>query len=983
MPAPTPNQFWTLVAESGLVDADRLAALRAEFEIESLSPAASPEAVTEVIAKWLVRRKVLTLWQVRRIVRGDRGPFFIGDYRLLERLEKDAYQGRAKGHLFRARHEPSGRGVLLMVLDPERCRDLEVWTDIVRRTTVANRAADPMLARTWALEQSGGQRFIVCEDVGGPSLTAELAARGPRPVAEAGPLVLAIARAVAELHRLGVVHGGISLEALRREPLASGPATGRVRLLQFPLVADPHVVPPRPAIDTPEGVRGMGTRVAFLAPELLLPGAGCDPRGDVYAIGCVLHALLSGELPCWQGDAERTLAQAAFVGPAPLEPPQVPVEMATLVSYLLARDPAARYQSAAEAADAIAACLGLPPVSPSLPAQQPFIGPVAAAASEPPVAATSPVAAVLSASRAAGAPVIVTPAAPSPRKPQTSGRWIAAGLGIAALAAVAAGAFVVVGTRPPVEAPRPPVPAAKVETVAVVDGELQPDAEPASVTASEAAAPQGRPVTRLVDAPDAPWASPTHGPPPVLAHLPPGSQLVLLARPADLLASDEGKLFVQALGDRVKQSLAALAATCGCAGEEIEFVQAGWQADPAAGPDAVAMGYAVRGARAFPVADDEAARAQAWGTTTPREVDGETIHVGPSLAYWLPGADGGCVLVAAPEKLLREMVAADAAARERQTAAAWRDRLRATLPPDLEELVGMLDEDRHLTLFGSPDYLLHDGRPVFAGPLAKLVEPLNALLGDESAAAALSLHCGDTFYLELDAIPGRNGAARRGAAALAERIAGLADVVEEYCNALDPHPYGRKLVMRLPRMLGVLAANVRSGVEGKGIVVNCHLPRHAGHNLALAGELAVEQTPGAGATVVAAAPAAATQSAVERLAKRISLTFARDTLEKSIQMLSEEIGMPIEILGRDLELEGITKNQSFGLDEQDQPAEAILGTILARSNPDGKLVYVVRTRDGAESIEITTRAAAAKRGDDLPAMFATGPQAAQEEESAK
>jgi serine/threonine protein kinase len=987
MPIPNPNQFWTLVGESGLVDADRLAALRSEFEIESLSPAATPEAVTEVIAKWLVRRKVLTLWQVRRIVRGDRGPFFIGDYRLLERLEKDAYQGRTMGHLFRARHEPSGRVVLLMVLDAERCRDLEVWTDIVRRTTVASRTADPTLARTWALEQSGGQRFIVCEDVGGTSLTAELAARGPRPVAEVGPLVLAIARAVAELHRLGVVHGGISLEALKREPVAAAePATGRVRLLQFPLVADPHVVPPRPVIDTPEGMHGLGTRVAFLAPELLLPGAVCDPRSDVYAIGCVLHALLAGALPCWQGDAERTLAQAAFVGPPPLGPPQVPVEVATLVSYLVARDPAARYQSAAEAADAIAACLGLSPVSPSLPAQQPFIGPAAAAAPEPPVAATRPAAAVLSTSRAAEPAVIVMPAAPQPRKPQTARRWIAAGLGLAALAASVAGVFIAAGTRVPPAVSKPPALAAKGGAPA--DGaaidkprvEQPPDAEP------KEAALQSRPAARLVDAtdvPNVPWASPTSGSPPVLQHLPPGSQLVLLARPADLLASDDGRLFVKALGSRAQQALAGLAAACGCPPEGIEFVQAGWQADTAAGPDAVAMGYAVRGTQAFPVARDEAARDEAWGKTTPREVDGETIHVGPALAYWLPGVDGGRVLVAAPERLLHEIVAADAVGRERAESADWRDRLQATLPPDLEELVGMLDEDRQVTLFGSPAYLLHDGRPVFAGPLAKLVEPLNALLGEGSAAAALSLHCGDTFYLELDAIPGRSGAARGEAAALADRVAAMTDAVGKYCNTLDLHPYGRELVRRLPWMLGVLTANVRSGVEGKGVVVNCHLPRQAGHNLALASELAVEQSPGAGGAVVTEAIASASQPAVERLAKRISLTFARDTLEKSIQMLAEEIGLPIEILGRDLELEGITKNQSFGLDEQDQPAEAILGTILARSNPDGKLVYVVRRRDGAESIEITTRAAAAKRGDDLPAMFATGSQAAQEEESPK
>jgi hypothetical protein len=458
---------------------------------------------------------------------------------------------------------------------------------------------------------------------------------------------------------------------------------------------------------------------------------------------------------------------------------------------------------------------------------------------------------------------------------------------------------------------------------------------------------------------------------------------VLLARPADLLASHDGRLFVKALGSRAEQSLAALAAACGCLPEEIEFLQAGWQADLAAGPDAVALGYAVRGTRVFPVADDEAARDQAWGKTTPQEVDGETIHVGPALAYWLPGADSGRVLVAAPEKLLREIVAADAVGRERAESADWRDRLQATLPPDLEDLVGMLDEDRHLTLFGAPAYLLHDGRPVFAGPLAKLVEPLNAVLGEGSAAAALSMHCGDTFYLELDAIPGRSSMARGEAAALADRIVAMADTVEAYCNALDPHPYGQKVVRRLPGMVRILTANLRTAVEGKGVVVNCHLPRQAGHNLALASELAVEQSPGVGGAVVTEAIASASDSAMERLTKRISLTFQRDTLEKSIQMLAEEIGLPIEILGRDLELEGITKNQSFGLDEQDQPAEAILGTILARSNPDGKLVYVVRRRDGAESIEITTRAAAAKRGDDLPAMFATGPQAVQEEESPK
>jgi hypothetical protein len=100
----------------------------------------------------------------------------------------------------------------------------------------------------------------------------------------------------------------------------------------------------------------------------------------------------------------------------------------------------------------------------------------------------------------------------------------------------------------------------------------------------------------------------------------------------------------------------------------------------------------------------------------------------------------------------------------------------------------------------------------------------------------------------------------------------------------------------------------------------------------------------------------------------MTLIFTKDTLEKTIQMISEEVGVPMEIVGPDLQLEGITKNQSFSLDEVGRPAEAVLRAILAKANPDGKLMYVIRNRDGVESIEITTRAAAEKRGDPVPAV---------------
>ena len=92
-------------------------------------------------------------------------------------------------------------------------------------------------------------------------------------------------------------------------------------------------------------------------------------------------------------------------------------------------------------------------------------------------------------------------------------------------------------------------------------------------------------------------------------------------------------------------------------------------------------------------------------------------------------------------------------------------------------------------------------------------------------------------------------------------------------------------------------------------------------------------------------------------------------------MVGEDLGIPVVILGSDLQAEGITKNQSFGLEERDQPAREILRKIMIRANPDGKLIYVARAPagGGAETLYITTRAGARQRGEDLPAEFREQP----------
>jgi len=949
MPAPTPDELWQLLVRTRLLAPDAVAPLRAEH---AAAVAAGGDGSTKGLAGWLLNRGLITRWQAKRLVIGDTGPFIVGDYRLLERHERDG-----DGLLFTARHEPTGRLVTLMLLNAKRCRDRDVWAAIVARTAAAHATTDPTTSRTWSLEQQDGATFIVCELVAGTNVADELERLGPLPPQQAGVLAWQIAKAVGELHARGGVHGQLSLDMLRREPPppGGGERNGRVRLLQFPLAGDPHALPSLPAGDVEAGLARLGRRAAYLAPELIQRGGPADARGDVYALGGILHALLSGQPPHWDGGAVTAVKAAAALGPAPL-PDSVPQPLCDVVATMLARDPAKRYADGRVAAAALAGALGL-----AMPADEPAVT-VAAPTSRP-------------ATRAAAA-------RPKP------GRWLAVIGGLAAGAALLAG-VVAMMSRMPV-GPAPGADANKRTTPRRVAGSQDPQPAGAAVAVGEpsaalaSTAPQtaqqtetGGPAApppvavaeEIVNNPDLPWASPTHGPPPALAYLPPGSQLVLLARLAAVEADDEGALFRRSLGPEAEAACDTLITLCGGDTAAIDLVQAGWQAE---GPDEVVGGYAVWFTPGHVAPADEAARAAAWGPTTTETIEGETVHHTKALSLWTPARERGRALVVAPRIMVaRADVVGDRGAKELLIARIIRETkpladddsapLKAALPRDLETLVGMLDADRHLTLWAAPHFLLTSGRPVLAGPLAKLAEPLDSLFGNGLQAVALSLHFGPAAYVEMDAVATLDVPPKTLAPAVAGRVEGLADRVEAYCTALSPDPYGR-----------VLAAQLRSGAEGKGVVLNAYLPRHAPHNIALAAELALAQTPGAAVASGSPTPtpAAAPQGALGKLGRTMTLTFAKDNLERSIQMVAEETGVPMEILGGDLQLEGITKNQSFGLDERAKTAAEILRVILAKSNPDGKLVYVVQEKDGEEWVLITTRAAAAKRGDTLPPAFA-------------
>jgi hypothetical protein len=301
------------------------------------------------------------------------------------------------------------------------------------------------------------------------------------------------------------------------------------------------------------------------------------------------------------------------------------------------------------------------------------------------------------------------------------------------------------------------------------------------------------------------------------------------------------------------------------------------------------------------------------------------------------------------------------------------------VPREFEQLLESTDSDRHLTLVCLPQFLVGDGGALLSGPWAPLRELVLAQARDEWAAVALSLHIDDSqrLYWELRVIPNAAEPEVRVAAGVAKQSQGWSNDLAAVVEDRDWSAYSRTVIERSPRMLSVVGKYARRGVDGRQAVVNGYAPSGAAHQLALAAERIVAElaTPVAEEPTDAPAPLLAELPLADRLQTPVTIQFTRESLETAVAILAETIATPIEIRGRDLQLEGITRNQMLALDVTDMPAEAVLVEVLRRANPDKeatgpadpkqKLVYAVSNN----GVTITTRAAAESRGDTLPTVF--------------
>jgi serine/threonine protein kinase len=238
------------------------------------------------------------------------------------------------GQVYRARDRVLERTVAVKVLTAASTDDLELVARFSREARAAAALNHPNIVAVFDSGADGDLHYLVTEYVEGQSLAGLLRREGllgPRRVAEIGRQVC---QALAAAHAAGLVHRDITPGNVLVDP------AGLVKVADFGIAK-------LAAATTMTGDEVLGT-AAYLAPEQA-QGRPVDGRSDLYSLGCVLYALLTGAPP-FAGDSPVAVA-ARHVTERPTPPshhnPRVGPALEAVVLTALAKEPADRYQSAA------------------------------------------------------------------------------------------------------------------------------------------------------------------------------------------------------------------------------------------------------------------------------------------------------------------------------------------------------------------------------------------------------------------------------------------------------------------------------------------------------------------------------------------------------------------------------------------------------------------------------------------------------------
>ena len=246
------------------------------------------------------------------------------------------------GVVFQARDARLERDVAIKFLPPHAITDESARKRFRQEALALAKLNHHNIAAVYDVGDSSGTDYLVMEYVPGQSLAQRLKS-GPLSVVDAVSLGAQAATALQEAHDRGIVHRDLKPANIIVTP------KGQAKVLDFGLAKLASVTDIAHA-ETLSGTKGIIGTPLYMSPEQIA-GTPVDVRTDVWSLGALLYEALAGRPP-FGGSALTLLRAIADATPTALREMRsdVPDDVARIVARALEKEPAARYQSAAEMA---------------------------------------------------------------------------------------------------------------------------------------------------------------------------------------------------------------------------------------------------------------------------------------------------------------------------------------------------------------------------------------------------------------------------------------------------------------------------------------------------------------------------------------------------------------------------------------------------------------------------------------------------------
>ena len=266
------------------------------------------------------------------------------------RINKKLGEG-GMSYVYQAEEIGTGKSVAVKILIPRLSRDPSSVERLRREATIATRLNHPNACPILRMGETPDRLiYLVMPYLEGEPLSEHETRRGPFPMAEGIPLLIQVCHGLGHAHELQIIHRDLKPENVMLVPDSEAGTGFRAVVMDFGLAKERRA--------GPDVVKLTATGIVLGTPEFMSPeqirGKPLDGRSDIYALAILAFELFTGQLPFVGKSAQETMIARLRGAPMPLRQlkPDLPAKLEAVIMKALSVNPADRYGSMAELAQA-------------------------------------------------------------------------------------------------------------------------------------------------------------------------------------------------------------------------------------------------------------------------------------------------------------------------------------------------------------------------------------------------------------------------------------------------------------------------------------------------------------------------------------------------------------------------------------------------------------------------------------------------------